>query len=129
KHLAAAAHKQNRLVARMTDAHSAIGDLIESDTLGEVWTSELLFFLRHRDLPLRSGIASLRYLRRQSIMLRNSCRVSALSRKQPSMRLVTRSVSGLCTPRVVMQWCVALIMTPTPCGSRTSLMVLAICAV
>ena len=26
-----------------------------------------------------------------------------LSRKQPSMRLVTRSVSGLCTPRVVMQ--------------------------
>jgi hypothetical protein len=29
-------------------------------------------------------------------------------------------VSGLCTPRVVMQWYDALIMTPTPCGSRAS---------
>lgn len=39
----------------------------------------------------------------QTAMLRNSCRVSALSRKQPNIRLVTKSESGLCTPRVVMQ--------------------------
>src|SRR6185312_1088161 len=62
-------------------------------------------------------------------MLKNSCRVAGLSRKQPNMRLVTRSEPGLCTPRVVMQWCEALMMTPTPCGFSTSLMVLAICAV
>ena len=40
---------------------------------------------------------------RQVAMPRNSWRVRALSRKQPSMRLVTRSVPGLWTPRVVMQ--------------------------
>jgi hypothetical protein len=44
---------------------------------------------------LLARFAILRPNRRQSTMLRNSCRVSALSRKQPSMRLVTRSVSGL----------------------------------
>ena len=108
EHLAAAAHQQNLLVAGMTDEHPAIGELIESDALGKVWTGELLFFLHHRGLPSRSRIASFalapaRSASRQSIMLRNSCRVSGLSRKQPSIRLVTRSVSGLCTPRVVMQ--------------------------
>ena len=105
EHLPAAAHQQNLLVAGMTEEHSAIGELIESDALGKVWTGELLFFLHHRGLPSRSRIASFapRPLRGQSIMLRNSCRVSGLSRKQPSIRLVTRSVSGLCTPRVVMQ--------------------------
>ena len=61
EHLAAAAHQQNLLVAGMTDEHSAIGELIESDALGKVWTGELLFFLHHRDLPSRSRIASLRY--------------------------------------------------------------------
>lgn len=61
EHLPAAAHQQNLLVARMTDEHSAIGELIESDALGKVWTGELLFFLHHRDLPSRSRIASLRY--------------------------------------------------------------------
>lgn len=39
----------------------------------------------------------------QSIKVRNSCRVMGLSRKQPNIRLVTKSVSALCTPRVVMQ--------------------------
>jgi hypothetical protein len=33
-------------------------------------------------------------------MARNSCRVSGLSRKLPSIRLVTRSVPCLCTPRI-----------------------------
>ena len=37
EHLAAAAHQQNLLVAGMTDEHSAIGKLIESDALGKVW--------------------------------------------------------------------------------------------
>src|SRR5262249_20118426 len=36
-------------------------------------------------------------------MLRNSYRVSGLSRKHPSIRLVTKSESVLCTPRVDMQ--------------------------
>ena len=55
EHLSAAAHQQNLLVAGMTDEHSAIGELIESDALGKVWTGELLFFLHHRDLPSRSS--------------------------------------------------------------------------
>ena len=41
EHLAAAAHQQNLLVAGMTDEHPAIGELIESDALGKVWTGEL----------------------------------------------------------------------------------------
>jgi hypothetical protein len=45
------------------------------------------------------------------------------------MRLVTRSASGLWTPRAVMQWCVALTRTPTPRGFSTCSMTLAICAV
>ena len=60
EHLPAAAHQQNLLVAGMTDEHPAIGELIESDALGKVWTGELLFFLHHRGLPSRSRIASLR---------------------------------------------------------------------
>jgi hypothetical protein len=51
---------------------------------------------------------------RQSTIVRNSWRVRGLSLKQP------RSVSGLFTPRIVMQWCVAFMMTPTPWGLRTS---------
>jgi hypothetical protein len=65
----------------------------------------------------------------QAVRLRNSPRRSGSSRKQPSMRLVTRSVSVLCTPRVVMQWCEARISTPTPRGLSTLSMVLAIWAV
>ena len=56
--LPAAAHQQNLLVARMTDEHTAVGELIESDTLTKVWTGELGLFLRHLGLPSRSGIAS-----------------------------------------------------------------------
>jgi hypothetical protein len=37
EHLTAAAHQQNLLVARMTEEHSAIGELIESDAMGKVW--------------------------------------------------------------------------------------------
>jgi hypothetical protein len=35
--LPAAAHQKNLLVTVMTDEHSAIGKLIESDALGKVW--------------------------------------------------------------------------------------------
>jgi hypothetical protein len=45
--LAAAVHQQNLLVADMTDDHSTVGERIGSDTSGEVWTGELLFFLFH----------------------------------------------------------------------------------
>ena len=38
EHLTAAAHQQNLLVAVMTDEHPAIGELIESNALGKVWT-------------------------------------------------------------------------------------------
>jgi hypothetical protein len=53
KYLAAAAHQQNLLVARMTEEHSAVGELIECDAFSEVWARTLLFFLRHRELPSR----------------------------------------------------------------------------
>jgi hypothetical protein len=56
EHPPATAHQQNLLVAGMTDEHSAIRKLIESDALGKVWTGELLFFLHHRDLLSRSRI-------------------------------------------------------------------------
>ena len=56
--LPAAAHQQNLLVAVMTDEHPAIGELIESNALGKVWTVEFLFFLHHCGLPSRFGIAS-----------------------------------------------------------------------
>ena len=63
------------------------------------------------------------------LLVYRSWRVLALSRKAPVMRLVTMSVPGLCTPRVVMQWCVALSTTATPNGRSTSSIELAICAV
>lgn len=59
----------------------------------------------------------------------NSCRVDGLSRKIPSIRLVTSVTPCLWTPRVVMQPCVALITTATPCGRSTFSMTSAICAV
>ncbi len=52
--------------------------------------------------------------RGQSMIDMNSCRVTALSRNTPSMRLVTRSVPGFMMPRAVMQKCSALSTTPTP---------------
>ena len=55
----------------------------------------------------------------QSTIDKNSCRVIGLSRKHPSMRLVTISVPYMWTPRLDMQWCVPLITTPTPCGFNT----------
>ena len=73
EHLPAAAHQQNLLVAVMTDEHSAIGELIESDALGKVWTGELLFFLHHRDLPSRSRIASFALPRLQRFGVNQSC--------------------------------------------------------
>ena len=36
------------------------------------------------------------------------------------MRLVTMLTPVLCTPRVVMHWCVASVTTATPCGLSTA---------
>jgi len=62
-------------------------------------------------------------------MLRNSCRVSGLSRKQPSIRLVTRSAPGLWIPRVV----IAVVRRLDDHGDalrfQDIVIVLAICAV
>jgi hypothetical protein len=35
------------LIADMADDHCAVGERVESDTLGKVWTAELHFFLHH----------------------------------------------------------------------------------
>lgn len=56
----------------------------------------------------------------------SSRRVSEFSRKTPSIVLVTMETPGLCTPRVVMHSWADSIITATPCGSNSSLMVLAI---
>ena len=59
----------------------------------------------------------------------SSRRVEGSVRKVPVSRLVIIEAPCLRTPRVVMQWWVASTMTATPCGSSTSWMTLAICAV
>src|SRR6266851_4549565 len=63
------------------------------------------------------------------IVDRNSLRVSARVRNDPSMQLVTMLTSGLCTPLVVMHSCVASTTTPTPKGLSTIFRHLAISAV
>jgi hypothetical protein len=63
------------------------------------------------------------------IIASSSRRVSGLPRKAPNMRLVTMATPGLWMPRVVMHWCWASMITATPRGCSTSLIVLAICAV
>ena len=87
EHLAAAAHQQNLLVAGMTDEHPAIGELIESDALGKVWTGELLFFLHHRDLPSRSRIASFAWPRPH----RASASINHAQEFLPRQRIVTEA--------------------------------------
>src|SRR5882724_1185954 len=76
--------------------------------------------------PHKFGICAVAEL---PTMERNSRRVDGSLRKLPSMWLVTMLMPGLCTPRVVMHWCAASMMTPTPRGCSTSWMVLATWAV
>ena len=87
-------NQDDLLLADMAQQGGA-GEFRQGDALGEVGSGRSRLLIGH-DFLHYSALA-------QSTIPRNSCRVSALSRKQPSMRLVTRSVSGLCTPRVVMQ--------------------------
>src|ERR1700679_259276 len=61
--------------------------------------------------------------------LRNSRRVSGFLRNSPCIAEVTMLTPVLCTPRVVMHWCVASMTTATPLGSSTVWMQCAICAV
>ena len=48
EHLTSSARQKNLLIADMADEHCAVGERVESDTLGKVRTAELRFFLRHR---------------------------------------------------------------------------------
>src|SRR5262249_20644333 len=68
--------------------------------------------------PLRDLISSM-----------NSARVSALSRKAPSIADVTALEFCFSTPRISMQRWMASTTTATPRGWRTSFKVLAICVV
>ena len=95
--LGARAHQQHFLVADMAEQRLAL-EVARGDALRQIGPAgaaccSAMFTPASLQQPVR----------RQFAMPRNSWRVSALSRKQPSMRLVTRSVPGLCTPRVVMQ--------------------------
>ena len=63
----------------------AVDEIGECDALRQIGAARRSLFLRHCRSPLR----------RQAVMLRNSWRSSGLSRKQPSMRLVTRSAVRL----------------------------------
>ena len=56
----------------------------------------------------------------------NSARVSAFSRKAPSMAEVTALEFCFSTPRISMHMCIASITTATPRGCSTSLSVCAI---
>ena len=100
-------------------------DLDGTGKIGRVHLAEALSYraLADESAARREALSPRRECRRlrRLIAVRNSCRVSAWSRNTPSMRLVTRLTPVLCTPRVVMQSCVASITTATPCGLSTSL--------
>src|SRR6516162_1339625 len=92
---AAALHQQHLLVADMAE-ELAVNKIRQRDALGEVRALRRVLLLRHRYAPTLWSCV-------RSIMPRNCRRSSASSREHPSMRLVTRLLSGLWTPRVVMQ--------------------------
>lgn len=60
---------------------------------------------------------------------KNSSRVFALDRMQPSMQLVVVVAPVFCTPLITMHKWLDSITTATPCGFRTSVMAKATCFV
>ena len=95
--LRARAHQQHFLVADMAEQGLARRIRTSATPLRQIGTGGRSLLIGHVFLRCDCPFCA------HAAIPRNSWRVSGLSRKQPSMRLVTRSVSGLCTPRVVMQ--------------------------
>jgi len=93
--------QQDLFSAHMAGELAAAGKLFRGNALGQIGRFLFGLFLSH--LFLLARIGTLTSPLRHTAKARNSCRVSGLSRKQPSMRLVTKSDPGLRTPRAVMQ--------------------------
>ena len=109
EHLRPAAHQQHRVAPDMTGELAPVRKLGERDPLPEMGAAWGCIVLSHSLLlgilgsVRRCGCLQTRRRFVHSAIFISSWRIEGSSRKQPSVRLVTRSVPALCTPRVVMQ--------------------------
>src|SRR5690606_12280339 len=94
-------HDENVLLTHVP-YQLAVDEVGDGDTKRQVWPRRRLVLARH--VMLRRCVACSTL---QAASARNSWRTLGSSRKFPSMCVVTSSVPGLCTPRVVMHSCVA----------------------